>query len=110
MTLPEKMIQIGNLYPRLSVKNLGLLLTLYDIGGAGSGDLATITKNTPPIVKDQLRRLIDRELVVFFNHGQVRHYKLARDARDMIDKVFYVSKDVPETLEYKQGKKAHEAQ
>lgn len=87
MNLAEKMIRIGDIYPRLSVKNLGLILTLYDIGSAGSSELARITSNTPLIVRDQLRRLIDRGLIEFFNAESIRKYKLSKEARDVIDQV-----------------------
>ena len=84
MTLSEKLLKIGKEHPRISVKNLGLLLALYDIGSGTPRELAKITGNSVPVMKEQISRSIERGFIEFFNVGQVRMYKLTMHTRKLL--------------------------
>lgn len=88
MTIQQKLIAIGNEYPRMSVKNLALMLTLYDVGSATNKELVVITKGSTHTIKNSMCTSIERGLVEFFNIGSKRAYKLSDEARSVIDEVF----------------------
>ncbi|MCP4395563.1 MAG: hypothetical protein GY804_15045, partial [Alphaproteobacteria bacterium] len=87
MTIHKKVLKIGELYPRLSVKNLGLLLAIYDLGSVSTDDLCKITGDSLPNVRDQLNRCVERNILEFFNVGCIRHHRLTKEARLVLDEV-----------------------
>lgn len=83
-----KIIKLGQEYPQISVNNLGLLLSIYDLGKVTALELAKITGKTRPQMSEQIKRLIDRELARPVNIDGVRAVMLTQSTRIKFNEVF----------------------
>lgn len=84
----QKILDLGKAYPRMSVTNLGLLLTLYDLGRATANELAKIIAMEPAGVREQLTRFSERGLTTITNVDGKMHHLLTGEARTIINGVF----------------------
>lgn len=83
----QKILDLGKAYPRMSLTNLGLLLTLYDIGGATANELARIINSKPANVREQLTRFEERGLTTIIAVEGKRTHLLTGEARTLINEV-----------------------